>query len=208
VDHGEGIAPELLDRIFVPFFTTKSSGSGLGLAVAYSVVQSHGGRINVSSVRGTGTTFQVFLPLTEQAAAVEGTATSSHVGHGHILIMDDQAVVRRVAERILEQAGYTTHATTNGSEAALAYREALQNNKRFDAAILDLTVPGAMGGREAAALILAADPKAKLVVSSGYSDEAVMSEHAQHGFRAVLPKPYNATQLLSTVASVLQPDGE
>jgi PAS domain S-box-containing protein len=207
VDHGEGIAPELLDRIFVPFFTTKASGNGLGLAVAYSVVQSHGGRISVSSVRGKGTTFQVFLPLTQQAAPNEGTGTAAVVGHGRILIMDDQDVVRKVAERILAQAGYTTHAVANGSEAAAAYREAWNSNARFDAAILDLTVPGAMGGREAAALILAVDPKAKLVVSSGYSDEAVMSEYAQHGFRAVLPKPYNATQLLSTVASLLRPDG-
>jgi PAS domain S-box-containing protein len=206
VDHGVGIRPEVLDRIFVPFFTTKSGGSGLGLAVAYSVVQSHGGRINVSSVPGNGTTFQVFLPLTEHAAPSEPTDVTAKAGQGRILIMDDQDVVRRVAERILMQAGYTTHAVANGSEAVDAYRKAWAGNARFDAAILDLTVPGAMGGREAAAIILAVDPKARLIVSSGYSDEAEMSAHAEHGFQAVLPKPYNATQLLSTVGSLLRPD--
>jgi PAS domain S-box-containing protein len=203
VDHGQGIAPELLDRIFVPFFTTKSSGSGLGLAVAYSVVQSHGGRIHVTSKLGVGTTFQVLLPVTDQANAGTAAACATAPGQGRILVMDDQAIIRTVAERILAKAGYRAHVVTNGEEAIDAYREAMEIGEPFEAAVLDLTVPGAMGGREAAVGILAIDPDAKLIVSSGYSDEAVMSEYAEHGFLAVLPKPYNTSQLLATVAKVL-----
>ncbi len=205
VDHGDGIAPELLDRIFVPFFTTKSGRSGLGLAVAYSVVQSHGGRINVSSSRGVGSTFQICLPIPDDLTTAEDSASATGPGNGRVLLMDDQAVVRKVAERILVQAGYTTHAVANGNEAIVAYREAMADGHGFDLAILDLTVPGAMGGREAARGILDIDPNARMIVSSGYSEEDVMSDHAQHGFRAVLPKPYNATQLLATVARALRP---
>jgi PAS domain S-box-containing protein len=207
VDHGEGIAPDMLDRIFVPFFTTKSSGSGLGLAVAYSVVQTHGGRINVSSSRGVGTTFQILLPITDEVTPDKDLVPAHEAGRGRVLVMDDQAIVRKVAERILAQAGYSTHAVANGDEAIVAYREAMDKGQRFDVSLLDLTVPGAMGGREAARGILAIDPTARMVVSSGYSDDAVMSDYAQHGFRAVLPKPYNATQLLTAMANLLRPSG-
>jgi PAS domain S-box-containing protein len=206
-DHGEGIAPDLLGRIFTPFFTTKSSGSGLGLAVAYSVVQTHGGRINVSSSRGVGTTFQVLLPMTDEVAPEADPAPPHETGRGRVLVMDDQAIVRNLAEHILAHAGHSTCAVANGDEAIVAYREAMARGQRFDVAILDLTVPGAMGGREAARGILAIDPAAQMVVSSGYSDDAVMSDYAQHGFRAVLPKPYTATQLLATMAKLLRPRG-
>jgi CheY-like chemotaxis protein/anti-sigma regulatory factor (Ser/Thr protein kinase) len=204
LDHGHGIDPEVLDRIFVPFFTTKSGSSGLGLAVAHSVVQSHGGRIEVSSTRGVGTTFQVFLPAVDDVTAVEDALPAPPSRNGRVLVMDDQAIVRKVAERILEQAGYVTRGVANGDEAIVAYREAAASGQRFDLAILDLTVPGAMGGREAAQGILAIDPNARMIVSSGYSDDALMADFAQHGFRAVLPKPYNAAQLLATVTKVRQ----
>jgi nitrogen-specific signal transduction histidine kinase/CheY-like chemotaxis protein len=205
LDHGGGIAPEVLDRIFVPFFTTKSGSSGLGLAVAYSVVQSHGGRITVSSLPGVGTTFHVFLPVTDDGAPVDDATCASPPSPGRVLVMDDQAIVRKVAERILAQSGYATRGVANGDEAIVAYREAAESGQRFDLAILDLTVPGAMGGRDAARGILAMDPKARMIVSSGYSEDALMADFAQHGFQAVLPKPYNATQLLAAVTKVLQP---
>jgi PAS domain S-box-containing protein len=200
-DHGPGIAPEIVDQIFVPFFTTKATGSGLGLAVAYSVVQSHGGRIEVSSRPGSGTTFQVFLPTIEVASAK--LPSSSQVrAQARVLIMDDQAIVRQVAERALARSGCSTHSVADGTEAIAAYRRALQDGQPFDVAILDLTVPGGMGGREAALEILAIDPRARLVVSSGYSDDAVMSNFRQHGFVDVLPKPYNAGQLVAMVARI------
>jgi PAS domain S-box-containing protein len=205
-DDGTGIAPALLDRVFVPFFTTKASGSGLGLAAAYSIVRAHAGRISVVSEQGVGTTFTIFLPMAEAPdEAVTTPETASTPGTGVVLVMDDQAVVRHVAERALREAGYDTCLVGNGDEAIAAYRRAVERRCPFAAVILDLTVPGGMGGREVAHEILALDPGAKLIVSSGYSEDAVMSDHRRHGFCAVLPKPYGAEQLRAAVARVLRP---
>ena len=204
-DDGVGIAPALLDRVFVPFFTTKVNGSGLGLAAAYSIVQAHGGRINVASRQGAGTTFTIFLPLAEIASGTPKPFAALPFASGSVLVMDDQAVVRHVVERALGEVGCDTCLVANGEEAIAAYREALGRGRPFAAAILDLTVPGGMGGREVAAAILALDPEAKLIVSSGYSEDAVMSDYRRHGFRAVLPKPYSAEQLRAVVARLLRP---
>jgi PAS domain S-box-containing protein len=206
VDHGPGIAPEMIDKIFTPFFTTKDKGSGLGLAVALSIVQNHGGRIQVSSKPGAGTVFRVSLPAVKGRRSVPTPSQASQPGVGNIMVMDDEAMVVRAAELILQNAGYQTQGAPNGDAAAEAYREALSQGRRFDVVILDLTVPGGMGGREAAERILAIDPSARLIVSSGYSEDALMSEFRRHGFRAVLPKPYNARQLCEAVQAVLRED--
>jgi two-component system cell cycle sensor histidine kinase/response regulator CckA len=203
-DAGTGIDPALLDRVFVPFFSTKPSGSGLGLAAAYSIVHSHGGRITVTSRLHQGTTFTVFLPVADVADEVTPPAVLIPAASGRVLVMDDQAVIRHVVEKALREVGCDTCLTSNGEEAIAAYREALIGGRPFGAAILDMTIPGGMGGREVAAAILALDPAAKLIVSSGYSENAVMSDHRSHGFRAVLPKPYSAEQLRAVVARVLQ----
>ena len=203
VDHGPGIAPEVLDKIFTPFFTTKDKGSGLGLAVAFSIVQNHGGRIQVSSKPGAGTTFRVSLPALKGRESVPSPSQESQPGVGRILIMDDEAMVVRIAERVLQSAGYQTQGVASGDTAVEAYRESIAHGQRFDVVILDLTVPGGMGGREAAEKILAVDPSARLMVSSGYSEDALMAEFRRHGFRAVLPKPYNAKQLCGAVQAVL-----
>jgi CheY-like chemotaxis protein len=125
-------------------------------------------------------------------------------GVGRILVMDDEAMIVRIAERVLQNSGYQTHGVTHGEAAVAAYREAFTARQRFDVVILDLTVPGGMGGREAATKILAVDPNARLMVSSGYSEDAVMAKFRHHGFCAVLPKPYNARQLCEAVQAVLQ----
>jgi CheY-like chemotaxis protein len=117
--------------------------------------------------------------------------------------MDDQAVVRQVAGKMLRQAGYDVCLVANGETAITAYRETLDCGQPFDAVILDLTVFGGMGGRDAAAALLAIDPNAKLLVSSGYSEDGVMSDYANHGFKAVLPKPYNSFQLINALAQVI-----
>jgi len=203
-DHGSGIAPEAIDKIFTPFFTTKDKGSGLGLAVAFSIVQNHGGRIRVSSRPGLGTKFRVSLPALKGRESVPSSSTEEERGGGRVLVMDDEAMVVRIAERVLQSAGYRTQGAANGDAAVAAYREAFAQGQRFDAVILDLTVPGGMGGREAAEKILAIDPAARLMVSSGYSEDALMAEFRRHGFRAVLPKPYNAKQLFEAVRTLLQ----
>jgi PAS domain S-box-containing protein len=204
-DHGCGIDPVKLDRIFLPFYTTKARGSGLGLAVTYSVVQSHAGRISVISDLGKGTTFEVVLPIVDSADSDAISVVRSAVrGSGRVLVMDDQAVIRQVAGRALRRAGYETCLVANGEDAILAYREALQRGERFDVTILDLTVSDGMGGRETAAALLAIDPTASLIVSSGYSEDGVMSEHTKHGFMSVLPKPYGAFQLVDAVAALVK----
>ena len=207
-DHGPGIAPEKIEKIFTPFFTTKDKGSGLGLAVAFSIVQNHGGRIQVSSKPGAGTVFCVSLPAAKGRKPLPSPLQSSQLGSGRVLVMDDDAMVVRIAERTLKNAGYQTHGTPNGGAAVEAYRTALHQGQRFDVVILDLTVPGGMGGREAAEQILAIDPRARLMVSSGYSEDSLMSEFRSHGFWAVLPKPYNAKQLCEAVQAVLQNNEE
>lgn len=204
IDHGSGIEPSTLDRIFLPFFTTKSQGSGLGLAVTYSIVQNHEGRVRVTSSLGAGSTFELLLPTAE----VNETETQSSIApiaqrSGRVLVMDDQAMVRQVVGRMLRQAGYDVCLVSNGETAISSYREAMHCGQPFDAAILDLTVFGGMGGRDAAAALLAMDPNANLVVSSGYSEDGVMSDYAKHGFKAVLPKPYNSFQLVSALAQLI-----
>ncbi len=207
-DHGAGIAPETIEKIFTPFFTTKDKGSGLGLAVAYSVVRNHGGRIDVSSKPGAGSAFRVSLPACTGRESVPSPSPASRPGIGTIMVMDDDAMVVRVAERVLRNAGFRTHGTANGKDAVTAYRAALSQGQRFDLVILDLTVPGGMGGREAAERILALDATARLMVSSGYSEDSLMAEFRSHGFCAVLPKPYNAKQLCEAVQAALQADPE
>ncbi len=202
-DHGPGIVPELLDKIFVPFFTTKRHGNGMGLAVAYSIVQNHGGRIQAVSTVGVGTTFRVWLAIHGDSVVTPVPPQSRLRGTGRVLVMDDEAIVRQVSARTLQLAGYDVELSSNGRDAVEAYQRALSQHKRFDAVVLDLTVPGGMGGREAATQILAIDPSARLMVSSGYSEDSVMSEYRKHGFSAVLPKPYSARELCAAVQGLL-----
>jgi CheY-like chemotaxis protein len=126
------------------------------------------------------------------------------IGSVRVLFMDDQAVVRQVADRALRRAGYEPCLVASGEEAIAAYREAMEHGRRFDAVVLDLTVPSGLGGREAAAELLTIDSSAKIIVSSGYSEDGVMSDYKRYGFLAVLPKPYNASQLVDSIARLLR----
>jgi len=207
-DHGPGIAPDVLDKIFLPFFTTKERGSGLGLAVAYSIIQQHGGRIDATSAVDAGTTFRVILPLLGSSDATPTPTLVKYRVAGRVLVMDDESSVLRLVQRALQDAGYATKAATNGGDAVEFYRQALADGQRFDAVVLDLTVRGGMGGREAAERILAIDPSARLLVSSGYSDDAVMADYRRHGFAAALPKPYTAQQLADAVQEIIGEAGQ
>lgn len=202
-DHGHGIAPGVIDKIFVPFFTTKERHSGLGLAVAYSIVQNHSGSIRVSSQIGVGTTIRVFLPIVEESDVPPEAATAPRSEPGRILVMDDETIVLHVAERALHRGGFSTATATNGRDAVAMYRAAMESGEPFDAVVLDLTIPGGMGGREAAKQILSIDPNARLMVSSGYSEDSAMAEYQKHGFSSVLPKPYGATQLCEAVQAMI-----
>ncbi|NVN92214.1 MAG: PAS domain S-box protein [Desulfuromonadales bacterium] len=194
VDQGCGIPDGDLKRIFDPYFTTKPSGSGLGLASAFSIVSRHGGHIGVASIPGTGTTVTIHLPsINEEYSPIQTDAVSQTIGDhagGIILVMDDEEMIRKMTAEMLEHLGYQAMICENGSEAVAQHKAAWESGTPFSAVIMDLTIPGGMGGKEAAQHILALDPKAHLIVSSGYSDDPVMSDFATHGFSGAIAKPY------------------
>jgi two-component system cell cycle sensor histidine kinase/response regulator CckA len=208
-DQGPGIPAQHLEQVFTPFFSTKPQGAGLGLAVVYSIARNHGGHVEVQSEPGQGCCFHVYLPATRETVhrAPPGTAASAGGGGLHILIMDDEVVVRRVASQALRRAGYEVTTVLDGREAVDCYAQARARGQDIAVAILDLTVPGGMGGREAAQRILEVDPRARLIVSSGYSEDLDITEFARHGFHGVLTKPYDAPTICAVVAKVVNPEG-
>jgi len=207
-DTGVGIPEELLPRIFDPYYTTKKSGSGLGLASSYSIIKNHGGCILVSSRVGSGTRFEVFLPgLDKKAPAPAEEPSVPEFSAGKVLVMDDDDLVRRSICRVLEALGYEPIETTDGLEAALEYKKRMENGKPADAVILDLTVRAGIGGEEAAAMILELDPSAKIFVSSGYLDNTVIANYKDYGFIGFLQKPYDAPELDKKLRGVIAEKG-
>ncbi len=202
-DHGEGIPEEHLSKIFDPYFTTKKTGTGLGLATAYSIVKKHDGHIAVRSEPGTGTVFSLFLPAALERPAKmtqRGTLTK---GRGRILIMDDQESVRTATGKMLEHLGYSVELAECGEDAIVAYVKAMEAGCPFRAIIMDATVPGRMGGKEAMKKLLDQDPHVKAIVSSGYLEEAIMADFKKHGFSAILAKPYDIHELAVVLHGVL-----
>jgi signal transduction histidine kinase/CheY-like chemotaxis protein len=200
MDSGAGIAPELLDKIFDPYFTTKASGTGLGLATVYSIITKHGGRITVESTPGSGTTFHLLLPAAHPAVATASVAEPlAKPGQGTILVMDDELLIREVARQILEALGYTVQVCRDGGEALQCYQEARDTGKPIDVVIMDLTIPGGMGGKEAAEKLLTLDPTARVIVSSGYATDPILANFRNYGFCAVALKPYNVAALSNSI---------
>ncbi|MFH0882682.1 MAG: PAS domain S-box protein [bacterium] len=204
VDEGVGIPEEFLQRIFDPFFTTKQRGSGLGLASSFSIIQKHDGHITVESKVDSGTTFTIYLPATETVEAKRPeTADGPFQGSGKILIMDDEASVRRVVKAMLEKIGFEVDEAENGIKAIETYQKARMAGEMYRAIIMDLTIPGGMGGGEAIQHLRKLDPKVKVIVSSGYSNDPVMSNYEQHGFKGVVAKPYRLEELIRVIRDVL-----
>lgn len=199
-DEGEGILPEHLPNLFDPYFTTKREGSGLGLSVCFNVVKNHGGFITATSPPGEGATFVFYLPASAHAGAGEpARVVESPGGAGRVLAMDDDAVILEVVGEMLRHLHYEPAFAVDGAEAISMYREAQAAGKAFSAVIMDLTIPGGMGGREAVARLLEIDPGARVIVSSGYSNDPVMADFRAHGFCGVVAKPY----LMATLAAAL-----
>ncbi len=202
-DSGQGIAGENLEKIFDPYFTTRDKGTGLGLAICHSVINRHNGVITVDSTPGRGTTFTIYLPALPGAEVSATTEEKTAPrGEGTVLIMDDDAMVREITLQMLNWLGYTGIGTKDGNEAVEQYRQCLENNQPVQAVILDLTIAGGMGGREAGEQILAMDPAARLIVASGYSNDPIMADYAHHGFKAVMNKPFNIGELAAVLARV------
>ncbi len=206
-DHGEGIPASVIEHIFDPYFTTRPDGSGLGLTTAYSIVEKHGGRIEVLSEEGRGTKVSFYLPAAKQAS--EETAppakTAAETRKARVLVMDDDDAVRSITVKMLGMLGHSTGAARNGHEALDLYRQGMQDGKPWDIVIMDLTIPGGMGGKETIAPLLRMDPGARAIVLSGYSSDDVLANFGEYGFRARLAKPFTKGDLSRTIDAVLRP---
>lgn len=206
-DTGTGISEEHLSKIFDPYFSTKKTGSGLGLAIAYSIVKKHNGHITVESRVGVGTTFYVYIPASQkQILHLEEKKEEmpSITGKGKLLIMDDEEIVREVAGEMLKHMGYEVEFAIDGGEAIELYKKAKEEGEPFDAVILDLTIPGGMGGRETIEKLLEIDPHVTAIVSSGYSNDPVMANFRKYGFKSVVTKPYKLNEMREALAEAMR----
>jgi two-component system cell cycle sensor histidine kinase/response regulator CckA len=206
-DEGTGISEDCIKRIFDPYFTTKPKGNGLGLATTYSIVKNHNGLITVESKVHYGSTFTIYLPaLRHQPVPAEPPRQMNEVvtGSGRILIVDDEEAIRALVEFTLERLGYKVSQAESALEGVELYRQKLEAGERFDAVILDLTLPGGMGGKEALKRLIEIDPTVNAIVSSGYAMDATMSRYQDFGFRGVIAKPYEAAELGKIVHEVIE----
>jgi CheY-like chemotaxis protein len=203
-DSGGGIRPEHLARVFEPYFTTKAGGAGLGLATVYSIAKKHHGHVAVESQLGRGTTFHLWLPAAQQQpAATTPSGSPFDPMCGRVLFMDDEEGIRTMVQELLARVGLEIVAVPDGAAAIAAYEQARKDGQPFDVVVMDLTVPGAMGGREAMERLLVIDPQVKAIVSSGYSKDPVLANHRAHGFRGMVPKPYRVADLTKVLREVL-----
>jgi signal transduction histidine kinase/ActR/RegA family two-component response regulator len=205
-DTGDGIPPENLHKIFEPYFTTKSHGNGLGLAIVFSIVHKHHGDISVRSTPGCGTTFEIWLPAaagaSEPAAAPREFFKTAE--RTTVLFMDDEEPITKIAKRLLQRMGLECECVSDGDSAVQRYRQALEAGRPFGLVILDLTVPGKKGGKDVIASLVALNPQVRAIVSTGYSSDMSTADFRRHGFKAMVAKPYNASDFAAAVRSVLE----
>jgi len=209
VDRGVGIPRDLLDKIYDPYFTTKHEGNGLGLAVTHSIIIQHKGHIAADSKQGQGTTVTIYLPAFKQKKLKEQKEEPLPVGgKAKILFMDDDKMVRTMANEMLSHYGYEVFLAQDGQEAITLYRESLKDDAHIDLVIMDLTVPGGMGGKETIKEIIAANPQVKAIVSSGYSNNPIMANYGEYGFSAAVSKPYRQEELIKVINRIIGNDPE
>lgn len=202
-DEGNGIDQEHLLKIFDPFFTTKKDSTGIGLAISWSIIKRHNGVIDIESVPGVGSTFFIYIPAVEGVLPEAVESFEHFSGAGTVLVMDDEFLIREVAGKMLKDAGFRVEKAANGEEAVELYKKAYDSGLPFDMIILDLTVPGGMGGKEALEKIAEFDPSVVAIASSGYSDDDIISNPRSYGFATSLPKPYLRETLSATIRAAL-----
>lgn len=203
-DNGAGIPAKHLASIFDPYFSTKQEGSGLGLAIVHSIINKHDGYIEVQSHEGKGTTFTIFLPVSSQPSMqVQPQKNNLQQGSGTVMIMDDEECLLELTQQVLNHLGYQAVTARNGAEAVERYRELQQKGETLDAVIMDLTIPGGMGGKEAVQTILEIDPQAKVIASSGYSSDPIMCNFREYGFSGAICKPFRIETLAQLLAEVI-----
>jgi len=204
-DSGVGMPASIVEKIFDPYFSTKQEGSGLGLAITHSIIIKHGGHISAESSPGAGTAFTLYLPASEQTKAPSQEPEVHHEtsSQAKILIMDDEEMVRTVTKEMLNHSGHEVELSENGAEAIKLYQEAFNTNNKFDLVIMDLTIPGGMGGEEAVRKVLNLDPDAKVIVSSGYSNDPIMANYKDYGFCSAIVKPYQLQELSKMICELI-----
>jgi PAS domain S-box-containing protein len=203
-DKGSGIPKENLTRIFDPYFTTKAKGSGLGLSTAISIIRKHSGHIEIESEPGKGTSVHIYLPASDKSlnGPVTGNDQLVH-GSGRILVMDDEEAILDMASALLSHFGYRPGVAHDGEEAITVYKAAAAGNDPFAVVIMDLTIPGGLGGKETIARLREFDPLVKAIVSSGYSTDPIVANFRQYGFVGILTKPYTAKEMSEIIKKVL-----
>ena len=196
-DTGPGIPSEIVEKVFDPYFSTKSGGHGLGLATSFSIIQRHGGTIKAGNGVNGGALFSLLVPASRDSGRPEAVqpAPGGDSHSGRILILDDDGTVIETASTMLEKLGYSCDFAEEGEEAVQMYREAMEQGGRYRAVIMDLTIPGGFGGAQAVRQVLQIDPEAVVIVSSGYAGNDVMANYESYGFRGVLAKPYTLSEL-------------
>ncbi|MFH1374391.1 MAG: PAS domain S-box protein [bacterium] len=207
-DEGVGIPGEHLAKIFDPYFTTKPGGSGLGLATSYSIIKKHGGHLQVASTTDKGTVFTIHIPATDDTVRI-GTRTKEALtaGTGRILMMDDEDIIRDLMGKVLRNCGYIVDTVTNGEDALKLYRKAVNANESYAVVILDLTIPGGMGGKDTIRKLLEIDPHVRAIVCSGYSNDPVMAAPEEYGFCGFVSKPFKPSSLSEVVQQALEGSG-
>ena len=205
-DNGSGIPADILDKIFDPYFTSKDDGSGLGLSICHSIINKHHGTISVESELGKGTIFTIQLPVSPEQKIDKKPELPMHSLSTHkakVLLMDDDTMILELSQQMLEYLGHQVVICEEGESALKEYEKAMLEKCPFDVVIMDLTIPGGMGGEKAIQALLKLDPEAKAIVSSGYSNDKVMSDYMDHGFKAVVVKPYQIEDLDKAIQNTL-----
>ena len=204
IDEGSGISKENMDKVFDPYFSTKVKAEGLGLSSAYTIIKNHHGHISISSIPEKGTTVTIYLPAMAESIKRKNENKSKLATSGvKILVMDDDDFIRELLDEALSSFGYVVDLTINGDETIRKYSDSLQTGNPYALVIMDLTIPGGKGGKETIMELRAMDPEINAIVSSGYSNDPILSDYEQYGFKGIITKPYNIDILKETIKNIL-----